>query len=252
MINPDAFLRRIGEIAAQRNLAEHALESLLMNAEAIDDFASTQIEMIQEALLKGKKLVSFDVKQSWPFSAKGIESFKSGSKSTLPLQVDNLRNRLRQNQLILYHAVTESFLKDIHREILRQDPSLLKPERKIEFQEVLNREKAEIIQGEIESAVVSLDREKPRKRINKLVEMLDIDWIEKKDIEQWENVNDLRNKIMHEDQDLKLTEEILDFTFVICMNLPIALVVKGTVKYPNGFEWNGVDTRKILGGFDNK
>jgi hypothetical protein len=143
MINPDAFQKRIGEIAAQRNLAEHALETLLMNDEAIEDFASKQLSIIQETLKKSAAYVRLDVVQSWPFSEKGIESFKSGTRSTFPIRVEELRNRLRQNQLILYHAVTESFLKDIHREVVRQDPSLLNPKRKIELQEVLNRQKVE-------------------------------------------------------------------------------------------------------------
>lgn len=119
--------------------------------------------------------------------------------------------RLRQNTLILYFALFESFTAGLHRQVLSHHPSLLKHDRKIDLGRLIDSGYDGVIAEEVERAVRALDRESIPKRAAYFRERLKLSWLE--DADEQNDVNyssNLRNWILHDDPEKDVTDNELD------------------------------------------
>ena len=251
MVTPNALLNRIGQLSLQYELASYALTHFAKSTEAANHYASAQLENLQNVIKKAEKFVDFDVKSHWAFSADSQNEYVKATKSSLPTRIEAMANRLLQNQLILLVAVFESFMKDIHREILLQNPGHLRGDRKIPLGKLVKFSREEIIEEEIQREVQSLDRKNVRERAEYFAKLLDMHWLSEW-ANPWERALDLRNKVLHEDPDAQVTDADLHSAYLFCTNLPLACVLKGSVLYPDGFEWSGVDSSRVLEEMETK
>jgi len=160
---------------------------------------------------------------------KYVESLKGG----FPDDKKDLENRLVQNEIILLVAVFEDQMKSIHREMLRQNPKLLSPDRDIKLGRLAEVGETAIIEEEIERAVNSLDRQNVADKA-KAFEKLGLKWNTK--VEDIERISGLRNEILHQDTNKEVTGWDLSHTRTLVASLPAYLCLKGNRLYPDAFE----------------
>ena len=131
----------------QFDLAMRAVEGFLNSDEAVDRYLTDELRSMQAFTEEAAKSSGFDPKQHWAFSEEGSSKYLQGTKENLPKRLDEVRNRIRQNKLVLVVTAFESFMKDIHREVFRQNPTLLKPDRQIPLGKVVSTSKEEIVEN---------------------------------------------------------------------------------------------------------
>lgn len=131
MIDGENYLSRFTDIHMQFDLAMRAIEGFHGSKEAVERYVSDEIQSLRETIGKSSKEHGLDISNHWAFSEDGSKKYFDSVKEDLPARLEKVVNRLRQNNLILMVTIMESFLKDIHREILRQNPKLLKADRQI-------------------------------------------------------------------------------------------------------------------------
>lgn len=75
------------------------------------------------------KIPWWKFRTTWAVGAGGAEGYVEHPRTELPTRLAEVENRRRQNEIILRLALLEAFMKEFHRAILRQKPSLLRSER---------------------------------------------------------------------------------------------------------------------------
>lgn len=236
MIDGQDYIYRLTDIHMQFDLAMRAIEGFHGSNEAVQKYVSNEIQSLREILGNSSKERGLDISDHWAFSEDGSKKYVDSIKENLSTRLDKIVNRLRQNNLILMVTIMESFLKEIHREILRQNPKILKADRQIPLGKLLSQTSQEIIDEEIEREVHSLDRKSVKQRAEYFDERLNISWFDGTIIPLVEPVINLRNKILHEDPDEVVSDGNLKLSHLVCMALPMGCVMQAAVLYPDGFK----------------
>jgi hypothetical protein len=236
MIDGDDYINRFTAINLQFDLAMKAVEGFLKSEEAVDRYLNDELKSMQAFTEDAAKSSGFDPKQHWAFSEEGSSKYLQGTKENLPRRLNEVNNRIRQNKLILVVTAFESFMKDIHREVLRQDPNLLKPDRQIPLGKVVSVPRDEIVAEEIEREVQSLDRKSVEERYLYFDKRLNIDWFGGTIVPLLKPVLELRNKILHENPDIDVTDKNLQLAHLVCFSLPLVCVMQAEVLYPGSFK----------------
>ena len=135
----------------------------------------------------------------WVFSDnERIMHYLDEVRATVPQRVSAVRSRLLQHEYVLHVAIFESFMKALHREVLRAAPTLLRADRKIDLGRLVSQGHEALIRAEIEREVQSLDRETPEKKSNYFRDRLKINWFDGEIVGSLDRVIRLRNTILHE------------------------------------------------------
>jgi hypothetical protein len=155
------------------------------------------------------------------------------AKGGFPTKYKKLENRLAQNEVVLIVAVFEDQLKAIHREVLRQNPLLLNPDRQIKLGKLVALKQDKVIEDEIESAVQALDRQSAKERARAFAK-LDLPWGSQ--VDAVEHVTHLRNRILHENIDVEVKGWDLTSAQIVSVLLPLNLYFRAEELYPSGFD----------------
>lgn len=245
MIDGQDYLSRFTTITMQTDLALRPVNGFLDSNEAVDAYLNEELESIRQFTIDAAKSVDFDPKEHWAFSDEGSEKYIKGIKETLPKKLDEVINHIRQNKILLLVAVFESFMKDIHHEILRANPTILKADRKIPLGKIIAKPIEELLEEEIEREVQILDRKSIEKKYEYFDKRLNIDWFEGTIIPLMKPVFELRNKISHEDPDIIVTDNILNMTHLVTYSLPTMCMMQAAVLYPESFKYGGTNLDEL-------
>jgi len=147
-------------------------------------------------------------------------------------QADQLKNSIRQNSLILALSTFEIFLNDFIRHILKNRPSLLSPNRKIEIGRLLTVGADKVISEEVERQVYTIGRKSVFDRANYFETHLKLCWSKDSSlIETINRINDLRNDIVHKDTELQIKEEDLKEAIRACKAIVFQLTLECMKQY---------------------
>src|SRR5688572_12485207 len=164
MIDGDAYMSRFTGIYLQFDLAMRAVDGFKGSKEAIEKYVGEEMQELRAMLGEVSKPSGFDIGKHWAFSEDGSKNYIESLKAHLPSQLDLVVNRIRQNKLILLVTLLESLLKDVHREVLRHNPGLLKADRLIPLGKLFAGSSASIIEEEIEREVQIMDRKSVKEK----------------------------------------------------------------------------------------
>ncbi|MFH1063384.1 MAG: hypothetical protein V1747_10965 [Candidatus Omnitrophota bacterium] len=171
------------------------------------------------------------------FTSKAPRMHFKEQKKIIEDNLETTHNRLIQNKLILLVTIFESFLKDIHKEIIIQNPSILKNNKQIASSKLISPGKNKIIMKKIiDKEVYSLDRKNSEEKARYFKDKLGIDWFEGKIVPLLRHVIKVRNVILHEDHEYKVSEFEIGLAFMICQSIPYVTVAQAAILYPKGFK----------------
>lgn len=237
MITWDNYWKRFVDVFIQFDLAKKAISGFRDTPEVIRKFAEKELEGLRNQMQEHFKKKGQDPKDSWLYDETKVEKYLEGTIDTIPSRLADIENRMNQNHLILQVTLFETFMKDIHREILRQDPKLLKPDRKIPLGRVISAGLNSIIDEEIEREVHSLDRKSIEERCEYFKDRLSIDWsFDGTVIPLIKSIIDQRNAILHKDPDIKVDRFDLQVALSICMGIIMVTIVQAHLLFPDSFE----------------
>jgi hypothetical protein len=236
MVDGDQFFERVVSVREQYRFALRALQSFQNTKETVEQFAKEELDSLHGLLRTALQRAGGGVEEHWAFTKEGIDKYLDGVRNDLPRRVRETENRLRQNELILLMAIAEEQLKEIHREILRQNPSLLDPQRQIPLGALITEGQNEIMQIEIERAVQTLDRKSIEQRAKHFQDHLGIDWFGGTIVPIWKAAAERRNAVLHEDVNAIVTEGNILSAMIAAVALPMYCCLQAAVLYPKGFK----------------
>jgi hypothetical protein len=153
-------------------------------------------------------------------------------------QTEEARNRVNQNELILLVALFEVQMKDIHREILLQEPSLLNTDRQISLGRMIAEGSEAVIQLEIDREVQLLDRKRPDERARYFHQRLRLNWLNQ--MPQVQRVLDTRNRLLHENSGMTVGDDELKEARSVALGIPFECTRQCVERYPTVFtQWEG-------------
>jgi hypothetical protein len=144
--------------------------------------------------------------------------------------------RLNQNELVLKVALFETFLKNVHRTVLRRNPRLLRGDKTpILLGDLVDRGFDAIIEEEIESRLVAIDRKPVHARAEYFRDRLQAPWgpLELVNAAHWSTK--LRNRILHEDPDAKVSPEDLNDTVIMALCISGFVCQSLVERHPDAF-----------------
>ena len=150
-------------------------------------------------------------------------------------RLGDVLHRLRQNEYVLQVALFETFIRELHRATLRADPSLLRPDRKIDLGKLIARGRDVVVEEEIEREVQGLDRKSSTDKCRYFRETLGVDWFDGKIVPLLDVALRIRNEILHENPDRQIDEFEYGLMHLVTVMLPLATVAQVAVLYPNAF-----------------
>jgi hypothetical protein len=226
------YLDRLYSIRVQFEFARKAIKGFIEHTEP-----DTVIPSPPPAMTLASLMSTTGIEQMLNGMSARIEFAKGG----FPDKYKKLENPLAQNEIILMVAVFEDQMKAIHREVLRQKPSLLNPDRQIKLGKLVALSEQRVIEGEIESAVQVLDRQSVKDRA-KVLAKLGLPWGTR--VEPVDHMSILRNKILHEDIDVQVGGWELSLAMITAVILPLNLYLRAEKLYPSGFDSGVSDDEK--------
>ena len=241
MIDIDDFLKRITTIAMQFDLAFEAIAGFRGSEEALRVYANKELDDLRKMIGEAAKKSDIDLNQHWVFTEAGAEKYITGLKEEIDPRLEEVGNRLRQNKIVMLMAVFEATMKDIHREVLRAKPSLLRPDRGIPLGRLIATSKEEILDEEIEREVHALDRKNIEDRAKYFDERLNLDWFGGTIVPVARISCDLRNNILHTDPDVVVSDFDVNTTYLVAFSLPTVCIIQGALLYPDHFSSKGGD-----------
>ncbi|MCI0331086.1 MAG: hypothetical protein L0196_09125 [candidate division Zixibacteria bacterium] len=233
MIKENQYIDRFAITCFQFGLAEKVFDDFQSKEKNLHRMGQQELKRFTDIVSKFAKESELETFKNWALSKEAKETFKSVYEEVFS---HDLKNRLYQNRLILQVALIESALKDIHREVLRQKPTLLREDRQIPLGKLVALGPDRIIEDEIEREVQSLDRKTVKEKYIYFDEKLNLDWFEGSIVSLFETIVDTRNKILHEDPDLKVDNTHIALANLVGMSLPEWCILQAIILYPGGFQ----------------
>src|SRR5258707_11474973 len=124
MIRLEDYLRRLDSIQQQYNYAREAIMGFI-------EIQNPTKKVPRPKTLEQAMPLNMLADGSDEEFLKRIGEFVESIKGGFPEDKKDLENRLAQNEIILLVAVFEDQLKSIHREVLRNNPKLLNPDKMV-------------------------------------------------------------------------------------------------------------------------
>jgi hypothetical protein len=236
MLSWGNYWRRSVDIFTQFDLAKKALAGFRDTPEALNKFAEKELENLRNELQGHFEKKGKDPQESWLYNETKVQDYLDDTIKIIPSRLDDVVNRINQNHLIMQVTIFETFMKDIHKEVLRQNPALLNPDRKVSLGRAVSKGLEKIIEEEIAREVHGLDRKSIDERCDYFKNKLGIDWsFDGTAIPVIESILESRNTILHEDPDLKIKEEDTIISMSICMGIIMVSIVQAHLHYPEAF-----------------
>lgn len=237
MISWEDYNKRSVDIFIQFDLAKKAISGFRDTPEALKTFAEMELENLRKSMQDYFEKKGENPQKSWMYDQTKVVTYIEGTIESIHSRLEEVENRLKQNHLILLVTLFESFMKDIHKEVLTQNPKLLNPDRKIPLGRAVSEGLDKIIEEEISREVHSLDRKSIEERCQYFKERLSIDWsFDGTAIPLIKSILEARNTILHENPDLKIERFNLQVAMSICMGIIMVTVVQAHLLYPESFE----------------
>lgn len=235
MLSWEEYFNRIVSVQLQFDLAKKALVSFKSTPEAIEKYLEGELEEVRNLILKGKEDQAGQLKKHWAFTPDGTKRYFEVLKKNIPDWVAKVENRINQNKFIMSVTLFEGFMKDIHREILKQRPTLLKLGRQVPLGKVINSDKEDIVNEEIEIEIQSLDRKSVEERAKYFRKRLGIDWLDGTIVPLLRRVLELRNHILHVNPDEEIKKLDIVLAHMVCIVIPLVTIAQAAILYPGGF-----------------
>jgi hypothetical protein len=250
MMSFEEYFDRLAALHLQIETARRALQGFVQNQETLERSATDNLEEIRQMIDEGAKNDGSDAQSTWAYDQKAVAKYLEATKTHTIRTLADVGERLRQYDYILCIAVFESFLKDIHRAILLESPSLLKEDRLIPLGKLVSKGEKEVIFDEIEREVQMLDRESTKKKGEYFLERLGINWFEGAMIPILEGVIRLRNIMLHESPDRMVSESEYAMMLMAIVFIPTTTIAQAAILYPKVFKlplkMKEEDARKML------
>jgi len=179
-----------------------------------------------------------------------VQKYSQQLQAELPNRIAHVGNRLNQNELILLVALFEAQMKDIQREILRQEPALLKPDRMIPLGRIVAVGRDAIVEEEIEREVQEVDRKSVADRAQYFERRLRIDWFGGHVVSIVKESLDLRNRVIHAEPDLQVSDTDVDTARWVTFAVPYYCCLRASERYPVAFPGWISKTASAQGGSD--
>ena len=234
MINLNNFIERIIGMFLQCRFATEAMNRLDGDDSGLSEHIERESKEITEFLgyissFRGvvkKRYLSADIQKLTEYWANKLSN-----------DISKAYTANNQNFIIMGLAIFESFLKDVHRAILFKEPKLLGADRKIDLGRLVDSGYIKIIEEEIERKVVSLDRKSIQDRAKYFAEDLKIPWSDGDElIEQVSDLNDLRNRILHENPDEEVSSDKILSALLLLIVIASTLFFRGRKIYTGIFQ----------------
>lgn len=245
MISWEEYFDRIVSVHLQFDLTRKALASFQDTPVSVQKYLEGELEEFRRLILEGREDQPDQLKQHWAFTPEGTEKYFEGLKKSIPERLSEVENRINQNEFIMRLTLFEGFMKDFHREVLRQKPELIRADRQIPLGRLIAVGKDQLIEEEIEREIQSLDRKNVEDRARHFREQLGIDWFDGTIVPMLKHVLDLRNTILHDNPDEKVEKVDIGVAHLVCFAIPWVSVAQAAVLYPHGFKMiEGLDPEK--------
>lgn len=236
MLSWENYWKRYIDIFIQSDLARKAMSAFRDTSEAVRKYATDEFEVLRKDIHDHLEKRGLNPHETWIYDNAKIEKYLNDTMTAVPTRLQSIENRINQNQLIIIVALFEAFMKDIHREVLRQNPGLLNSDRKVSIGRILGEGLNSVVEEEIAREVHGLDRKTIEERCEYFKNRLSIDW----------SFNDTmppllkyalesRNAILHENPDLEISESDVTVAMIVCMAIPMVAMVQAHLHYPDGF-----------------
>jgi hypothetical protein len=165
-----------------------------------------------------------------------FDSHLADSLEDIGDQMKSVGRRLRQNELLLRVAVFETFMRDVHRAVLREAPTLLRADRDVKLGRLLSQGVDAIVTDEIDREVAAVERKGVAETSQYFRERLKIDWsFDGTVLPLLEAVTDARNTILHEDPDADISDRFLGRSLTILIAIPWLTLLQAALLYPKSF-----------------
>lgn len=231
----ERFFDRMVQVKVQLDFARGALHTFEKTPEAVERYLREDLEGFRRLITEGTKTSGIDPKGSWAYQEEGVGKFFASGRDSLLGRLDEVGFRLNQSQLLLWIAIFEAFMKDCHYEILKQQPKLMDPDRKVALGRLVAIGMNDLLEEEIRRQVSALDRMSIEAQDKYWCETLKVNWFDGKAAPVLKIALDHRNKILHEDPDAATDDDMLGLCLTICTGISWVTIVHGAVLYPKGF-----------------
>lgn len=237
MININNFIERIIGMFLQCRFATEAMNRLDGDDSGLSEHIERESKEITEFLgyissFRGvvkKRYLSADIQKLTEYWANKLSN-----------DISKAYTANNQNFIIMGLAIFESFLKDVHRAILFKEPKLLgavRKARQIDLGRLVDSGYKKIIEEEIKREVASLDRKSIQDRAKYFAEHLRIPWSDGDElIEQLSDLNDLRNRILHENPDEEVSSDKILSALLLLIVIASTLFFRGRKIYTGIFQ----------------
>lgn len=233
MISWRSYFERVVNLKTQFDLAGTAIDGWGHSQEALDRYATEELEDLRSIFRRAAEEKGEDAEAMWVFAdSQRVNEYLDHVRTTVPQRLPDVKARLVQNEYLLHVAIFESFMKSIHREILRATPKLLQPNRAVELGKLISQGQDAILGAEIEREVQALDRQTTQKKAEYFRDRLGIDWFGGTAVPLLDGVIKLRNVILHEDPDRLVGEAEHALLALITTAVSFATVAGAAVLYP--------------------
>ncbi len=234
MISYRDCIMKFSSVEVQFELARKAIDAFKANPENIIDFVKKSLKRLKQLTID----FSGD-EELWQetVSLPQMREFIKYELGITLIEFEGMQNRLNQNELVLYTALFEAYLKNIHRKILKLNPRLCKKEFKIDLGHLISLGQEEIVNREIEREIYSLDRKAFKDKVVYFKEHLLIDWqIHESVMEKINSIIDIRNRVLHSDSEQKVDNSLVSSAQGIFVGILISSINQASKCYPDGFK----------------
>ena len=236
MLSWEDYWKRFIDVFIQFDLARKAISGFRDTPEAVKKYAEEEFENLRKDVQNHFEQQGLNPHNTWMYENTKVEKYLEDTMSSVPTRLKHVENRINQNQLIIQVALFETFMKDIHREVLRRNPGLINPDKKVSIGRIVSEGLNSIIEEEIEREVHGLDRKSIEERCEYFKSRLAIDWsFDGTVLPPIKAVLESRNAILHEKPDLEVTEIELTLGMSILIGIPMVALVQAHLHYPDTF-----------------
>lgn len=252
MISWKAYFDRFTSIFMQFDLTRKAISGFKDTPEATKSYANNEIESLTGAMKKHYSDSGKDFSDSWLNDASRVKNYFEHIIYDVPNRLTDVDNRINQNELLIRMALLESFMKDLHREMLIINPTFLNATKKIPLGRAISIGFENILQEEIEKEVHALDRKNAREKSAYFKDKLSIDYsFDGTIIPLLEHAIGTRNKILHEEPNSEVDKMSLGLSHLVGMAIPLVSILQAYIQHPSKFEPPD-NSEKLLEHFEAK
>lgn len=233
MITWESYFERIVKLKTQFDLAGTAIDGWGHSQEALNRYATEELEDLRTTFRRAAQQTGEEAEKTWVFAdSDRVNEYLNHVRTAVPQKLPDVKARLVQNEYLLHVAIFESFMKSVHREILRAAPKLLPPNRMVELGKLVSQGQDAVLSMEIEREVQSLDRQTTQKKAEYFRDRLGIDWFGGAIVPLLDGVIRLRNEILHVNPDRFVEEIEHTVLMIVSVGVSFATVAGAAVLYP--------------------